>query len=60
MGNKWYVAVSANGKDTILGSARSINKLARDIGFDSNVISYYLHNKKVCKKLNARFICYEG
>lgn len=57
---KWYLALSADGKDTILGAGHSTRELGKAIGYEARAVNYYLRNKKICKKLNAKIICFEG
>lgn len=57
MGYK-YVAISADGKDTLLASEKSLRELEQALGFCPNTAYYYYKTKRICKKLNARIFAY--
>lgn len=52
----WYAAITADGKDTVLGAERTLNELGKSLGYGTHAINYYYNNNIVCKKLNAKII----
>ena len=54
----WYVAVTVDGKDTILAAERTLAALGEALGFRPNAVNYFYQKKLVCGNLNARIIRY--
>lgn len=53
---RWYVAVTIDGKDTILGTEHTLKNLGNALGLSEHAIGYYYRNNLVCKKLCAKII----
>ncbi len=52
----WYAAIAADDEKTMIGFAKTLRELRRDLNLGDHVINYYYRNNLVNKKLNVRII----
>lgn len=52
----WYAAVTADGKETILASEKTLKELGDALGCKDHTIYYYYQTKRIYRRLNVRII----